>query len=434
MPYPRGPSLDTVLKVAVATLVGALTLPTSPASPQRADSIELPTPEAARVAQSNLIVAVGGQPDRLLRSQVPGQVTNDETVRVGVGPDGGVRVVTADQRLQLHGQGDYAIRERGPARSAVSLSQEPPPVTRRGAVVWQGFSPGRRDLGARLTLDPLIEAQHLPLTVKVTFTGTDGGTSALSGGGGIPAAGTVRVTLSNVTSQPAELPTASDVAPAAVAGPLDRALAVARHPGAGRLPSTDSGLPRHLAVRSAARVQAAQAVPLRVRGALRVTGTAATVTGPATSPSAGGAAFAGTLGGVNGTAEVTFAVQVAGPGTLALDLTATNALNPSELAPPRGFATWRAWAAAGPPQQERKAALDLLVEVAATGARASSYSPYLGADLAGTGSTTFVYGFAPAVRQAVAAASLRPRWGAVALAGLALVLLLTNGLLLWRRS
>ena len=133
---------------------------------------------------------------------------NAEIVRVGLGADGSVRTVMADQRLELTGAGDYAVRERGPARSAVSLSQEPPPVTRRGAVVWQGFSAGRRDLAARLTLDPLIEAQHLPLSVKVTFTGT-AGTSILDGGR-IPSAGTVTVNLSNTTSQPAELPTAAD--------------------------------------------------------------------------------------------------------------------------------------------------------------------------------------------------------------------------------
>lgn len=81
-------------------------------------------------------------------------------------------------------------------------------MTRRGAVSWQGFSPGRRDLAARLTLDPLIEAEHLPLSIKVTFTGTAGTTSL--DGGRIPSAGTVTVTLSNATSQPADLPTAAD--------------------------------------------------------------------------------------------------------------------------------------------------------------------------------------------------------------------------------
>jgi hypothetical protein len=402
-----------------------------------ADTIELPTPEAARVQQSQLILAVQGRPDRLLRSDVPGPVVNDEVVRVGIGGDGGVRTVQADQRLELTGEGDYAIRERGPARSASSLSAEPPPITRRGAVVWQGFSPGRRDLAARLVLDPLIESSHLPLTVSVAFAPRDGRPLEVLDGGHIPGPGTVTVTVTNVTSQPQVLPTAADVDPRLVAASLDRALAVARRPSAARLPSTDNGLPRQLTVSRAAKVQSSQAVPYRLRGSLRLAGTTGTVRGPATTPTATGATFDGTLGGSapqNAGASVTFTVVTAGAGQLVLDLTAISTLNTGELAPPGGFATWARWAAANPPPAERQAALDLLVAVAATGARASSYSPYLGADLNGTGSTTFSYGFASPLEQTAALEALHPRWGAIALAGIALLLLLTNGVLIWRRS
>ena len=75
-------------------------------------------PQTARVQQASLITAVGGRPDRFLMSDVPGPVNNAEIVRVGLGGDGSVRTVTADQRLELTGEGDYAVRERGPARSA----------------------------------------------------------------------------------------------------------------------------------------------------------------------------------------------------------------------------------------------------------------------------------------------------------------------------
>ena len=402
--------------------------------PAYADTVELPTPEAARVQQSRLIVAVGGRPDRLLASHVPGSVVNDEVVAVGIGGDGAVQRVSADQRLTLEGEGDYAIRERGPARSATSLSDEPAPVTQRGAVVWQGFSPGRRDLAARLVLDPQIEAPHLPLTVAVAFTGADGRSGPLPDGGRVPGPGTVTVTVSNATSQPQVLPTAADVDPRLVAAPLDRALALARRPSAARLPSTGAGLPTTVAVTGAAQAQASQAVPLRLTGSLRLTGTTGTVTGPAVAPDG---TFAGTLGGsdpANGAASVTFAVHAAGAGTLALDLTAVGALNPRELAPPGGFASWAAWAASGPPADQRRAALDLLVHVAATGARASSYSPYLGADLTGTGSTSFRYAFAPPAVPAAVRRELEPRWAAISLAGLAALLLLVNAALLWRRS
>lgn len=426
----EAPSLGCVLRVACVTVAVLTALPAA----ALAESITLPTPEAARVAQSNLILAVGGRPDRLLRSDVPGRVVNDETVLVGLGGDGSVSAVEADQRLQLEGEGDYSVRERGPARSARSLTAEPPPVTQRGAVVWQGFSPGRRDLAARLVLDPLIEAPHLPLAVQVSFTDGKGRTGPLADGGRIPGRGTVSVTLTNATSQPAQLPTAGDADPAALATALDRALAVARHPSAARLPSTDAGLPKALAVTGAALVQGSQAVPLRVSGALRVTGTTGTVTGPATTPTPDGASFAGTLGGVRGTGSVTFTAQVAGPGTLGLELTAVGALNPAELVPPGGFPSWHAWAASRPAAEARKAALDLLVEVAATGARASSYSPYLGADLSGTGSTTFRWAFAPPTRTAAAAKALHPHWGPIGALAAGLLALLAGATVVWRRS
>jgi hypothetical protein len=409
-----------VLRVALATL----------ASVAASGTLLLPTPEAARVQQSNLIRAVGGLPDRLLASNVPGSVVNDETIQVGLGGDGAVRTVTAEQRLRLEGTGDYAIRERGPARSATSLSAEPAPLTRKGAVVWMGFSPGHRDLGARLVLDAAIEAEHLPLKVAVSFSDAAGKTSVIDGGR-LPGAGKVTVTLTNTTSQPAVLPTAADVSAALLAGGLDRALAVARHPSAQRLPTTDDVLPKTLAVASPARVTAAQAVPLRVDGALLFTGTSATLTGPAMTSTG---SFSGVLGGVAGTASVTFTAAVTGAGTMALRLKAVNALNPTELTPPRGLTSWAAWARSSPSEAERKAALDLLVEVAATGARASSYSPYLGADLLGTGSAAFTYGFVPAARATAVRAGSRPHWLAISLGGLVLLLLASGGVVVWRRS
>ena len=411
-------------------LVGALLLP----AVASADQIELPTSDAAQLAATEILKQLPNfRPDRLLPSDVPGPVVNDEVVTVGIGGDGTVRRVLLDQRLQLEGTGDYAVRERGPAREARSLGNEPPPITRRGAVVWQGFSPGSRDLAARLLLDPQIEAQHLPLSVGVTFTGSDGTPRPLDAGGHVPGAGTVTVTLRNVTEQPAQLPTGSDVAPGAVAGLLDRALTVARHPSATRLPSTDAGLPRRITVADAAVVQASQAVPYRLTGTLRLSGTTGEVAGPTTTPLADGASFAGVLGGVGGVPEVSFAARTAGPGILLLDVRAVAVLDARSLTPPRGIPTWRAWASSSPPRAERKAALDLLVQVAATGARASSYSPYLGADLLGSGSTSFRFTFAPAAKAELSRAELEPKWGAIALSSLAFLLVLANAGLIWRR-
>jgi hypothetical protein len=424
------------------TAAGAAVVCPASASVTRAtatfgDTIELPTPEAAKVQEDKLILRVGGRPDRLKASVVPGRVRNDERVVVGLGGDGSVRSVSLEQRLDVQGVGDYAIRERGPAREATSLGPERPPLTQRGAVVWQGFTPGHRALAARLRLDPAIESDHLPLRVRVTFTGPDGRATTLADGGALPGPGTVHVTISNATSQPQQLPTGSDAPAQELAAPLDLALQLARHPSAARLPTTDDRLPKQLAVADGAVVDASQGVPLRLTGSLRLVGTTGTVSGPATTATPDGADFAGTLGGSTTgteTAAVTFDAQVAGRGTLALDLRAVASLNALELAPPRSFPTWQQWAAAGPPARERKRALDLLVAVAATGARASSYSPYLGADLEGSGTTSYAFGFAPASARPAAPAVVHPRWGRLSLAGLGLLGLLGAGFGVWRRA
>ena len=413
--------------------MAALLLVCASAATASEQTLRLPTPEAARVQQAKLITAVGGRPDRLLASDVPGPVVNDEVVHVGLAGDGSVVSVLADQRLRLTGEGDYAIRERGPARSAASLSSEPPPVTRRGAVVWQGFSPGRRDLAARLTLDPQLETTRLPLTVSATFAPTSGAARAMGPGGAVPAPGTVRLTITNATAQPADLPTAADVAPSVVAPLLDRARATARRPSAQRLPSTAAGLPAEVHATGVSTVASVQAVPYRLTGSLHLDGADASFTGPAIRSDG---TFAGTLGGSReGTHEsVTFVVSVQGPGRLVLDLTAVAALNPHELLPPDGLASWASWAAGGPSRVARRAALDLLVAVAATGARASSYGPYLGADLEGTGSTTFRYATAPAAAARSAAVVLHPRWGAISLVAVLLMLVIAGAAAIWRRS
>jgi hypothetical protein len=155
------------------------------------------------------------------------------------------------------------------------------------------------------------------------------------------------------------------------------------------------------------------------------------VAGPGTTPVPDGAVVAGTLPG-GGSTEFTAVLGAA--GAISLDLNVVPALDARQLTPPRGLTTWSAWARSRPPPAERQAALDLLVATAAAGARASSYSPYLGVDLPGTGSTVFHYAFAPREAVRTAAASLHPKGGPIALAGFALLLVLVNAGLVWRRS
>ena len=247
-----------------------------------------------------------------------------------LGGSGAPAQVGLEQRLRLSGKGDYQVRERGPARSARSLSDLDPPITRFGAVVWQGFSPGSRELAARLVLDLLLEAPRLPLGVTTTFTPRGGRPGPLSPGGGIPGAGTVTVRLTDTTAQPAVLPTATDAPVGELARLLGPLLARARAAPGGRLPAAGPGLPASVQVPGPARAAGTRSVPLRVTGSLRLSGAGGTVSGPGTRPLPDGAAVAGTLPG-GGTVELQ--VSVDGPAALALDLTAVPVLDPRLLRP-----------------------------------------------------------------------------------------------------
>lgn len=398
-------------------------------------ALELPSPDEQRAQDLALLKEVGARADRVLVSVVPGPVVNDERVLVALDGGGGVQRVVVEQRLQLTGEGDYQVRERGPARASAALGDEPAPVTKFGAVVWQGFSPGSRELAARLTLDPVLEAARLPLRVTASYDG-----QPLEPGGRVPAAGTVLLTLTNATAQPATLPTAVDAPAAPVAAALDGARAAALAPAGPRIPAAGAGLPPTVPATGEASIGGSSGVPLRITGSISASGDdgaplQATVTGPATSPAPGGATVAGTVAGtLPPGAAAELRVELPAAGRLDLDLTAIPALDSRTLDPPDGAASWAAWAAAAPDAAARRAALDLLVATAATAARATSYSPYLGADLPGTGTTSFLFSFAAPEVAVAARAALEPRPGAITAALVALLLLLANGALIWRAS
>ena len=393
------------------------------------DTLVLPVPGATQVQDPALCKIAGCLPDRLLRSVVPGPVQSSEIVTVAVRGDGSVTDVTLEQRLRLSGRGDYQVRERGPARSATSLSDLDPPITKFGAVVWQGFSPGSRELAAALVLDAGLEATRLPLGLRLSFTPASGGPpQPLSPEGRVAGKGTVTVTLSNQTAQPAVLPTGTDADPAVVGALLDSLRTVSQAAAGPRLPTVGAALPTGLAVQGLGSTTGEVRVPLRVTGTVHLAGTTGTLTGPGSTPGDRGGSILGTLSG-----DVTLTVAVDGPGQLALHLNVVPALDARLLAPPEQAPTWARWAASGPAQPARAHALQQLVAAAAVGARAASFSPYLGADLPGTGSTSFRYQLtASPIADAVASRqTVRPL--GIGLAGVALSLLLANAALLWRR-
>ena len=409
---------------AFALVVGAVVI--TPGATWAAD-LELPAP--GKQDSAELCAVLGCLPDRLKTSAVPGDVDNTEVVLVGMDGAGRPARVQVEQRLVLSGSGDYVVRERGPARAATALVDgEDPPITKFGAVVWQGFTPGARRLGALLTLDPELEQARLPLSVSISFHSADGGPArALDPGGLVPAAGSVVLRIENRTTQPAELPAARDAAASDLAGPLDRARGHAVAPAADRLPTSGGALPASIRVSGPGRVVSTSNVPLRVTGRLSVAGDAGGLRGPGTSAD-------GDISGTLASGAVEIVRPVKGPGRLDLALDVVPVLDPRSLQPPGGAASWQAWALTRPDPTARRAALDLLIQVAATGARAASYSPYLGADLPGTGTTTYRYAFAPSDPTAIRPLALTPQKGPIALVVLAFFLLVGNAALIWRQS
>lgn len=109
------------------------------------------------------------------RARVPQPGRTREVVRVGVDADGRPVRVAVVQRIELRGAGDYEFTVPAPVRDvyAPAGAAAQPGLLER-AIVWQGFSPGRRDLVAVATLDPRAAAA-LPLALSVdTRTRGDG--------------------------------------------------------------------------------------------------------------------------------------------------------------------------------------------------------------------------------------------------------------------
>ena len=71
-------------------------------------------------------------------------------------------------RIAINGKGDYSFVVPAPVedvRAAAGSASEP--GLRSGAVVWQGFSPGRRLLSAAVSLRTVAAASALPLRVEI---------------------------------------------------------------------------------------------------------------------------------------------------------------------------------------------------------------------------------------------------------------------------
>ena len=98
-----------------------------------------------------------------------GTVSARNRVVVGMAVDGTPTSVEVVQRLQIRSLGDYSFFIPAPALSAVAaLGSESQPGLRPNQLVWQGFSPRRKVLAARVALRLGGTVSALPLRIHVT--------------------------------------------------------------------------------------------------------------------------------------------------------------------------------------------------------------------------------------------------------------------------
>jgi hypothetical protein len=101
--------------------------------------------------------------------RVPGSLANAEAVRVGVGQDGTPVSIVVVQRMAIRGLGDFRFVVPAPATDvAPAVGSQSQPGLRQAGIVWQGFSPGRRVLGAIVRLGPAAAGAGLPLSLTIT--------------------------------------------------------------------------------------------------------------------------------------------------------------------------------------------------------------------------------------------------------------------------
>jgi len=101
--------------------------------------------------------------------RVPGTLANVEAVLTGLAQDGSPVSVVVVQRMTIMGLGDFRFVVPAPATEAVpAFGSRSLPGLRQAGIVWQGFSPGVRQLGARITLRTSRAVGGLPMRVSVT--------------------------------------------------------------------------------------------------------------------------------------------------------------------------------------------------------------------------------------------------------------------------
>jgi len=180
-------------------------------------------------------------------NHAPGPVTVSEAVALGVRPDGSSGPVTVRQRVVIDGTGDFIVELPMDAADVVPANETSQPGLRQGTVLWEGFAPGRRELDADVTLLGRAAAQRMPVAVTSTTRARE-----------------VTVSIADSTAVSVITPTGAPT-PASLSQAIDAARAVI---AAGELPvAGEAGVPASLTpAGDVASVAQVVNVPVRVTG------------------------------------------------------------------------------------------------------------------------------------------------------------------------
>ena len=146
---------------ALAVIVAALACAGAAHAAGRA---ALPSPIAPLSAEPPLAGGASASAENVSHS-----VTASTRVLVSIDTVGKPFAVTATQRLDVRGPGDYFFTIGAPVLAVrAPAGSDSVPGMRTGAILWAGFSPQRRLLVARATLDPPKVARTLPIRIRAS--------------------------------------------------------------------------------------------------------------------------------------------------------------------------------------------------------------------------------------------------------------------------
>jgi hypothetical protein len=402
-----------------------------------ADRVRLPTVADALVFAPNAESILFGPQG--VETKLPGHAEDVEQVVTGFDTDGSIASVVVTQRLTLSGVGDFSFKIPGPARNVEPLGGSTDvPGLRKGAVLWQGFSPGRRVLSALVTLTPALEARRLPIAIELAAT-----VAGRPWEFGRRSTGRLSLSLSirNNTGVPIDV-AGGDADAIAVAPVLD---AIRATISAGRRPVPGAGgIPSEIDVNGTRSTRRdTLEVPVAVEGELVFApgSTVALVAEGGTvteEPDGVHVRFGGLVGGGSSRAlMLTLNGDANSMPMPKIEIRAEPTLPDAMLLKPPVGATWARGVEVAPSRFDGPQMLALAIDTLWRVARLRQFDAYLGnPDVVGPAHTTYAFRLAPAPPEGPAIARPQPRMALPTAIALLLGGLLLVGSLavVWARS